>query len=125
MWSSAPTESDWPGLGGAYRWLKGSRLSSKDAVFIFSVGGGNEEKNISANIVHALKYAKTTGCKILGIVGRDGGYTARAADECLIVPMVNPVTVTTHTEAFQAVLWHLIVSHPDLKTHEMKWESVK
>jgi len=106
-------------------WLKGSRLSSSDAVMIFSVGGGNAEKNISPNLVHALKFAKVTGCKIFGIVGRDGGFTAQSADHCLIVPTVNPETVTTHAEAFQAVLWHLIVSHPKLKAHEMKWESVK
>ena len=107
------------------KWLEGSRLTGNDGVFIFSVGGGNAEKNVSPNIVHALKYAKTVGCKIFGIVGRDGGYTAKVADECLIVPMVNPSTVTTHTEAFQAVLWHMIVSHPDLKANEMKWESTK
>lgn len=106
-------------------WLKGSRLSKNDAVFVFSVGGGNAGKNISANIVQALKYAKKVNCKILGIVGRDGGYTAQVADVCIIVPTVNPETVTTHTEAFQAVLWHLVVSHPELKVREMKWESVK
>lgn len=106
-------------------WLKGSRLSKKDAVMIFSVGGGNAEKNISPNLVHALKFSKSVGCKIFGIVGRDGGFTAKSADHCLIVPTVNPETVTTHAEAFQAVLWHLIVSHPKLKAHEMKWESVK
>lgn len=106
-------------------WLKGSRLSKKDAVFIFSVGGGNAEKNVSPNIVHALKFAKETGSRIFGIVGRDGGYTAKVADACVIVPTVNPETVTTHAEAFQAVIWHLMVSHPKLKKHEMKWESVK
>ena len=106
-------------------WLKGSRLSKKDGVFVFSVGGGNAEKNISPNLVHALKFAKTAGCKIFGIVGRDGGFTAKSADHCLIVPTANPETVTPHAEAFQAVLWHLIVSHPKLKAHEMKWESVK
>ena len=106
-------------------WLKGSRLSKKDGVFIFSVGGGNAEKNVSPNLVHALKFCKETGTKIFGIVGRDGGFTAKCADHCLIVPTVNPETVTTHAEAFQAVFWHLIVSHPKLKAHEMKWESVK
>lgn len=107
------------------KWLEGSRLGPNDGVFVFSVGGGNAEKNVSANIVHALKYARSVGSRIFGIVGRDGGYTAQVANECLVVPMVNPDTVTTHTEAFQAVLWHLIVSHPNLKAHEMKWESVK
>lgn len=107
------------------KWLKGSRLSDKDGIFVFSVGGGNEEKNISANIVASLKYAKEIEAKIFGIVGRDGGYTARVADACVIIPTVNPETVTSHTEAFQAVIWHLIVSHPEIKASEMKWESVK
>ncbi len=106
-------------------WLKGSRLNKTDGVFVFSVGGGNLEKNVSANIVQALKVAKSVGCKILGVVGRDGGYTAKCADACVIIPTVNPETVTTHAEAFQAVLWHLIVSHPNLKAHAMKWESIK
>lgn len=106
-------------------WLKGSRLSDKDAVFIFSVGGGNREKNISVNLVRALEYAKEAGAKIFGIVGRDGGFTARVADACVVVPTVNPETVTAHAEAFQAVVWHLIVSHPAMKVAEMKWESVK
>lgn len=106
-------------------WLQGSRCTKKDALFIFSVGGGNAEKNISANLVFSLKYAKEIGCKILGIVGRDGGYTAQVADVCIVVPTVNAQTVTTHTEAFQAILWHLIVSHPGIKMQEMKWESVK
>jgi D-sedoheptulose 7-phosphate isomerase len=105
-------------------WLKVSRLSQRDALFVFSVGGGSLEKNISANIVAALKYAKDLGTRIVGIVGRDGGYTAHVADACVIVPTVNPDTVTTHAEAFQAVIWHLIVSHPDIKANEMKWESV-
>jgi D-sedoheptulose 7-phosphate isomerase len=104
-------------------WLKVSRLTPKDAVFIFSVGGGNLEKNISPNLVEALKYAKTVGAKITGVVGRDGGYTARVADACVIVPTVNPETVTPHSEAFQAVVWHLLVSHPKLKTNQTKWES--
>lgn len=106
-------------------WLKGSRLGPKDGVFVFSVGGGNAEKNISANIVHALRYAKEVGAKIFGIVGRDGGYTAQVADACVIIPTVNHETVTAHTEAFQGVIWHLIVSHPDMRISEMKWESVK
>ncbi len=106
-------------------WLKGSRLTSRDAVFVLSVGGGNSEKNISVNLVHALNHAREVGAKIFGIVGRDGGYTAKMADACVIVPTVNPETVTSHTESFQSVLLHLIVSHPDLKVSEMKWESVK
>lgn len=106
-------------------WLKGSHLNDRDGVFVFSVGGGNPGKNISMNLVKALEYAKECGAKIFGIVGRDGGYTARVADVCVIVPIVNPETVTPHTEAFQAVVWHLIVSHPAMKINEMKWESVK
>jgi D-sedoheptulose 7-phosphate isomerase len=106
-------------------WLQGSRLSDRDGVFVFSVGGGNAEKNISLNIVRALQYAKDQGAKIFGVIGRDGGFTARVADACVIVPTVNPETVTPHTEAFQGVVWHLIVSHPDLRRFEMKWESVK
>lgn len=106
-------------------WLRGSRLHDNDCIFVFSVGGGNAEKNISANLVHALKYAKETGAKVIGVVGRDGGYTAKVADACVLVPTVNNETVTPHTEAFQGVIWHLIVSHPALKTYEMKWESVK
>jgi len=106
-------------------WLKGSRLNSKDAIFVLSVGGGNAEKNISSNIVHALDYAKKVGTKILGIVGKDGGYTAKLADSCVIVPTVNNATMTPHAESFQAVIWHLIVSHPEMKVSEMKWESMK
>lgn len=106
-------------------WLKGSRISDKDGVFVFSVGGGNAEKNISANIVQALKYTQKVGAKIFGIVGRDGGYTAKVADACIIIPTVNADTVTPHTESFQAVIWHLIVSHPEMKISEMKWESAK
>lgn len=105
-------------------WLKVSRLNSKDGLFIFSVGGGNAEKNISVNLVHALKYGKEVGCKIVGIVGRDGGYTAQTADACVIIPTVNPENITPHSEAFQAVVWHLIVSHPILKAKATKWESV-
>lgn len=106
-------------------WLKGSRLNNKDGVFVFSVGGGSAEKNISVNVIQALKYAKEVRAKIFGIVGRDGGYTAKMADACVIVPTVNAETVTPHTESFQAVIWHLIVSHPEMKVSEMKWESVK
>jgi D-sedoheptulose 7-phosphate isomerase len=104
-------------------WLRGSRLRAGDAVLVFSVGGGNVEKNISANIVHAVRYAKEIGVKVLGIVGRDGGYTAQRADACIVIPTLSPETVTPHAEAWQAVVWHLIVSHPDMKAHEMKWES--
>jgi D-sedoheptulose 7-phosphate isomerase len=114
------------GWDSAYaNWLKGSRLNSNDAVFVLSVGGGNAEKHISANLVEAVKYARGVGAKVLGIVGRDGGYTAQVADACVVVPTVNHATVTPHTEAFQAVVWHLIVSHPKLLAHEMKWESVR
>ncbi len=106
-------------------WLKGSRINSKDCVFVFSVGGGNAEKNISNNLVQALKCAKEVGAKVVGVVGRDGGYTAQVADAAVIIPTVDPETVTPHTESFQAVVWHMIVSHPSLKANEMKWESVK
>jgi D-sedoheptulose 7-phosphate isomerase len=106
-------------------WLKGSRLNPKDAVFVLSVGGGNLEKNVSPNLVHALSYAREIGAKIFGVVGRDGGYTAKVADACVIVPTVNPATVTPHTESFQSIILHLIASHPSLKVSEMKWESVK
>jgi len=106
-------------------WLKGSRLRREDGVFVFSVGGGNAEKNISANLVHALTYAKSVRARILGVVGRDGGFTAKVADACLIVPTVNPSTVTPHVESFQAVIWHLLVSEPRLKRIENKWESTK
>jgi len=104
-------------------WLKLSKLNPKDAVFIFSVGGGNLEKNISPNLVSALKYAKQVGAKITGVVGRDGGYAAQVADACVIIPTVNPENITPHSEAFQAVIWHLLVSHPKLKENQTKWES--
>jgi len=104
-------------------WLKVSKLQPKDALFIFSVGGGNLEKNISPNLVEAIKLAKSVGAKVTGVVGRDGGYTAKAADACVIVPTVNPETITPHSEAFQAVVWHLLVSHPKLKANQTKWES--
>lgn len=106
-------------------WLKVSRLRADDAVFVFSVGGGNVEKNVSPNLVSALQYAKETGSTIVGVVGRDGGYTAQVADACVLVPVVNNLTITPHTEAFQAVVWHLLVSHPALKMAETKWESTK
>lgn len=106
-------------------WLKTSRLKQQDAILVFSVGGGNLEKNVSPNLVAGLQYAKTVGAAILGIVGRDGGYTAQVADACVIVPTVNPVNTTPHAEAFQAVVWHLLVSHPDLKQVQTKWESVR
>ncbi len=105
-------------------WLKGSRLRPQDALFVLSVGGGSLDRNISPNLVEALKYAKTVGAKILGIVGRDGGFTAQVADACVLIPVVNPDTITPHTEAFQAVIWHLLVSHPKLKAKPTKWESV-
>jgi D-sedoheptulose 7-phosphate isomerase len=104
-------------------WLKTSKLQARDALFIFSVGGGNLEKNISPNLVEAIKLAKTVGAKVTGVVGRDGGYTAQMADVCLIVPTVNTETITPHSEAFQAVVWHLLVSHPKLKANQTKWES--
>lgn len=106
-------------------WLKVCKLNKNDGVFVFSVGGGDEEKNISTNLVRALEYAVEVGAKILGIVGRDGGYTARVGDACLIIPTVNPNTVTPHTESFQSIIWHLIVSHPKMKVSEMKWESTR
>ncbi len=105
-------------------WLKTSRLSERDAVFVFSVGGGDLEKNVSPNLVRALQYAKAVGAGITGVVGRDGGFTATVADVCVIVPTVNPETITPHAEAFQAVVWHLLVSHPGLKASETKWESI-
>jgi len=104
-------------------WLRTSRLNARDAVFVLSVGGGNLEKNVSPNLVMALRYAKSVGAKVSGVVGRDGGYTARVADACVVVPTVNPETVTPHAEAFQAVVWHLLVSHPKLKQNQTKWES--
>lgn len=104
-------------------WLKTSRLSAKDVIFVLSVGGGNLEKNISPNLVMALQHAKTVGAKVTGVVGRDGGYTAMVADACVVVPTVNPETITPHSEAFQAVVWHLLVSHPKLKANATKWES--
>lgn len=106
-------------------WLKGSRLGAKDGLLIFSVGGGNLEKNVSPNLVSAIQLAKQVGASVMGIVGRDGGYTAKEATACVVVPTVNPEHVTPHSEAFQAVVWHLIVSHPRLKVSRTKWESTK
>ena len=106
-------------------WLKGSRLTAKDCIFVFSVGGGNAEKNVSVTLVNALRYAKEEGAKVIGVVGRDGGYTAKVADACVIIPTVNSKTVTPQTEAFQSIIWHLIVSSPSLQKFEMKWESTK
>lgn len=106
-------------------WLKGSRLNGKDGLLIFSVGGGNLEKNVSPNLVSAIQLAKQAGASIVGIVGRDGGYTAKEATACVIVPTVNPDHVTPHSEAFQAVVWHLFVSHPKLKVNKTKWEGTK
>jgi D-sedoheptulose 7-phosphate isomerase len=119
---TARTNDDgWPSVFA--EWLKVSKLIAKDTLFIFSVGGGNLEKNISPNLVEAIKLAKTVGAKVTGVVGRDGGYTAQAADACVIIPTVNPDTITPHSEAFQAVVWHLLVSHPKLKVNQTKWES--
>ena len=106
-------------------WLKVSRLNEKDALMVFSVGGGNQESRVSTNLIEAIRLARAVGAKVLGVVGRDGGYTAQAADACVIIPTVNGTTVTPHAEAFQAVVWHLIVSHPALRTNEMKWETVR
>jgi len=106
-------------------WLRVSRLRADDLILVFSVGGGSLEKNISPNLVSALQYARSVGARIIGIVGRDGGFTARVADACVIVPTVNPENVTPHSEAFQAVIWHLLVSHPLLKASPTKWESVR
>lgn len=107
------------------KWLETSRLKANDALLILSVGGGNLEKNVSPNLVAALQYAKKVGAKIMGIVGRDGGYTKTVADACVLIPTVNAQNTTPHAEAFQAVIWHLLVSHPKLKTAETKWESVR
>jgi D-sedoheptulose 7-phosphate isomerase len=106
-------------------WLKVSRLGPKDVIFVFSVGGGNLEKKISPNLVRALQYAKEIGATILGVVGRDGGYTAKVGDAICIIPTVNPESVTPHSEAFQAVVWHLLVTHPVLKARQTKWEGVR
>jgi len=121
---TARTNDDgWPSVFA--EWLNGSRLSEKDALLVLSVGGGNVEKNVSANLVTAVQLAKERGTAVLGIVGRDGGYTARVADVTIVIPTVNPANVTPHSEAFQAVVWHLWVSHPRLKLAETKWESMR
>ena len=109
---------------GFAEWLRGSRLNQKDALLIFSVGGGNLEQNVSPNLVLAVQLAKQLGARVVAIVGKDGGYAAKVADACVIVPTVNANNVTPHSEAFQAVLWHLFVSHPELKVNQTKWESV-
>src|SRR5882724_5588069 len=106
-------------------WLKGSRLNEKDAILVLSVGGGSLEKNVSPNLVSALQLAKERGCAILGIVGRDGGYTALVSEVAIVIPTVNRANITPHSEAFQAVVWHLWISHPTLKIAETKWESMK
>jgi D-sedoheptulose 7-phosphate isomerase len=116
-------DEGWPTIFA--EWLKGSRMGAKDGLLIFSVGGGNLEKNVSPNLVNAIQLAKKVGATVIGIVGRDGGYTAKEATACVIVPTVNPAHVTPHSEAFQGVVWHLLVSHPKLKVAATKWESTK
>jgi len=116
-------DDGWPSV--FENWLKVSRLREDDLILVFSVGGGNLEKNVSPNLVAALKYAQNVGARITGIVGRDGGFTAQVADACVIIPTINSESVTPHTEAFQAVVWHLLVSHPILKQSQTKWESVR
>jgi D-sedoheptulose 7-phosphate isomerase len=114
------------GWAGVFEgWLRVSRLAANDLLLVLSVGGGNVEKNVSPNLVAAIQYAKRVGARVAGVVGRDGGYTATVADACVIIPTVNPAHVTPHTEAFQAVVWHLLVSDPRLKAAPTKWESVK
>jgi D-sedoheptulose 7-phosphate isomerase len=114
------------GWAGVFEgWLRVSRLRAPDMLLIFSVGGGDLEKQVSPNLVTAIRYAKSVGARVAGIVGRDGGFTRLAADACILVPVANPLHITPHTEAFQAVLWHLLVTHPALKTGETKWESVR
>jgi len=115
-------DEGWPTVFS--KWLEVSRLRVNDLLLVLSVGGGSEEKNISSNLVLALRYAKQSGAKILGIVGRDGGYTAQVADTCILVPVRNQENTTPHTEAFQAIVWHLLVSHPKLKVTQTRWESV-
>jgi D-sedoheptulose 7-phosphate isomerase len=114
-------DEGWPSV--FVEWLRTSRLNKNDALFIFSVGGGNVEKNISPNLVYALKLAKEVGASVVGVVGRDGGYTKQVADACVLIPTVNESNITPHSEAFQAVVWHLLVSHPKLKAKQTKWES--
>lgn len=114
-------DDGWAGVFAG--WLQASRLRAGDGLLILSVGGGDAERNVSPNLVEAIRYAKGVGAKVAGIVGRDGGYTAKAADACVVIPVVNAEAVTPHTEAFQGVVWHLLVSHPLLKTAPTKWES--
>ena len=116
-------DEGWPTIFA--EWLKGSRINAKDGLLIFSVGGGNIEKNVSPNLVNAIQLAKKVGASVVGIVGRDGGYTAKEATACVIVPTVNAAHVTPHSEAFQGIIWHLLVSHPKLKVAQTKWESTK
>src|SRR6188768_4106686 len=116
-------DEGWEGVFAS--WLQVSKLKAEDCIFVLSVGGGNLEKNVSPNLVRAVAFAKDVGAKVIGIVGRDGGYTATVADVCVIVPTVNVTHTTPHAEAFQAVVWHLLVSHPSLKAAETKWESVR
>ncbi len=116
-------DEGWAGVFAS--WLRTSRLRPEDAVLVLSVGGGNIEKNVSPNLVAAVQYAKQVGAKVVGIVGRDGGFTATVADACVVIPTVNAAHTTPHAEAFQAVVWHLLVSHPKLKAAETKWESVR
>jgi len=115
-------DDGWEGALSA--WLRGSRLNERDMLMIFSVGGGDLDHNVSMNLVRAMEYAKTVGARIGGIVGRDGGFTAQVADACVIIPVVHPETITPHSEAFQAVVWHMLVSHPKLLQSAMKWESI-
>ena len=116
-------DEGWEGVFA--EWLKTSRMSARDAILIFSVGGGNVEKNVSVNLVRAIEEAKRAGAKVFGIVGKDGGYTKTAADECVVIPVVSPDRITPHTEGLCAVVWHLLVSHPALKVSQTKWESVR
>lgn len=116
-------DEGWPTI--FVEWLRGSRLKADDCLLILSVGGGNLEKNVSPGFISAIQLAKQVGARVLGIVGRDGGYTATQADACVIVPTVNTANITPHSEAFQAVVWHLFVSHPDLKVNQTKWESTR
>lgn len=121
---TARTNDDgWPSVFST--WLKVSRLNANDMLLILSVGGGNVEKNVSLNLVEALKFAKSVNAKIIGIIGRDGGYTKTVADACVIIPTPNPDNTTPHAEAFQSVIWHLLVSHPKLKAEQTKWESMR
>jgi len=115
-------DEGWPTVFEA--WLRVSHLVSRDAVLVFSVGAGSVKRNVSPNLVAALDYAKSTGASVLGIVGRDGGYTARVADVCVIIPTVRADRITPHSEAFQAIVWHLLVSHPALQQKATKWESL-